>query len=139
MIRAKRIYDHPEKSDGLRILVDRMWPRGMSKERAAVDLWLRDLAPSDVLRKWFGHVPHRWAEFKVRYHRELERYREPLSQIAAAGREQAITLLFAAKDESHNNAVALLDFLLSAMGSGLELSNAACGDPSTRLRGAGRR
>ncbi len=139
MIRAKRIYAQPEKSDGLRILVDRMWPRGMSKERAAVDLWLRDLAPSDVLRKWFGHAPHRWAGFKVRYHRELERYREPLSQIAAAGREQAITLLFAAKDESHNNAVALLDFLLGAMGSSPEFSKAVCGDASNRSSGTGRR
>jgi uncharacterized protein YeaO (DUF488 family) len=139
MIRAKRIYAQPENSDGLRILVDRMWPRGMSKERAAVDLWLRDLAPSDVLRKWFGHAPNRWVEFKARYRRELERYREPLSHVAASGREQEITLLFAAKDESHNNAVALLDLLLGGMGSSPELSKAACGDASSRSSGTGRR
>ena len=111
MIRAKRIYDAPEKGDGLRILVDRLWPRGLSKERAAVDLWLKDLAPSDALRKWFGHEPDRWPEFKARYHRELERYREPLKHFVAHGREDAITLLFAAKDERRNNAVALVEYL----------------------------
>ncbi len=111
MIRAKRIYDQPEKDDGLRVLVDRIWPRGVSKDKAAIDLWLKELAPSDGLRKWFGHMPDRWPEFKARYHRELEKYREPLMDIRRDGRDQPITLLFAAKDERHNNAVALLEYL----------------------------
>jgi uncharacterized protein YeaO (DUF488 family) len=111
MIRAKRIYDVPGKEDGLRILVDRVWPRGVSKERAAVDLWLQDLAPSTDLRRWFGHRPERWPEFKARYHRELERYREPLRLIGADGRWQSITLLYAARDQVHNNAVALAEYL----------------------------
>ncbi|MCC7175873.1 MAG: DUF488 family protein [Bryobacterales bacterium] len=111
MISVKRIYEQPEKSDGLRVLVDRLWPRGMSKQRAAVDLWLKELAPSDALRQWFGHKPERWLEFKSRYHREIEKFREPLGRFTEAGRKQAITLLFAAKDEKHNNAVALLEYL----------------------------
>ncbi|MCE5308054.1 MAG: DUF488 domain-containing protein [Acidobacteriales bacterium] len=111
MIRVKRIYEPPDKDDGLRILVDRIWPRGMPKERAAVDLWLKDVAPSDDLRKWFGHKPDRWPEFKSRYHRELEKYKQPLKEIATNGREAPITLLYAAKDEDHNNAVALQEYL----------------------------
>ncbi|MEN6534987.1 MAG: DUF488 domain-containing protein [Bryobacteraceae bacterium] len=110
-IRVKRIYEAPDKGDGLRILVDRLWPRGFSKERAAIDFWLRDVAPSGDLCKWFGHKPDRWLEFKTRYHKELDGNPEPLSRIAARGREQAITLLYAAKDEQHNNAVALAEYL----------------------------
>jgi uncharacterized protein YeaO (DUF488 family) len=123
MIRVKRVYDASDKSDGLRILVDRMWPRGLSKERGAVDLWLKDLAPSEALRKRFGHTPERWMLFRKHYHRELDKYAGPLSQIGAHGREGEITLLYAARDTVHNNAVALRDYLVAVTpgGAGLTL------------------
>ncbi len=111
MIRTKRVYDDAEEGDGKRVLVDRMWPRGLSKERAAVDSWLKDLAPSDELRKWFGHDPERWPEFRERYHRELEEKSDALDEIRRPGREATVTLLYAAKDREHNNAAALLDYL----------------------------
>jgi uncharacterized protein YeaO (DUF488 family) len=109
-IRLKRAYDAPQKSDGFRILVDRLWPRGVSKERLAADAWAKDLAPSTALRKWFGHDPEKWAEFRKRYREELtqthasERVRELL---VAAKRSKTITLLYGAKDEQHNEAVVL--------------------------------
>ena len=111
MIRVKRVYDDREENDGLRILVDRMWPRGLSKERASVDLWLKDLAPSDGLRRWFGHNPKRWSEFKKRYHRELGKHSEVLGAFKERADKDTITLLYAAKDISFNNAVALLEYL----------------------------
>ncbi len=112
MIRVKRVYDEPEKLDGSRILVDRMWPRGLSKEAAAVDLWLKDVAPSTSLRKWFGHKAERWSEFKRRYARELdsEESAAALEEIRAKTRKTA-TLLFAARDCEHNNAIALREYL----------------------------
>lgn len=110
MIHIKRVYDPPDKSDGQRILVDRIWPRGLTKEAAAVDLWLKDVAPSTELRKWFGHKPERWAEFKRRYRNELER-EEAAQALAEIRSRRKVTLLFAAKDVQHNNAVALRDFL----------------------------
>lgn len=109
-IRLKRAYDAPQKSDGFRILVDRLWPRGVSKERLAADVWARDLAPSNDLRKWFGHDPEKWAEFRKRYREELtqthasQRIRGLLD---AAKRSKTITLLYGAKDEQHNEAVVL--------------------------------
>lgn len=113
MIRTKRVYDVPDKLDGLRILVDRVWPRGLSKERAAVDIWLKDLAPSSELRKWFGHELGKWPVFKREYHRHLgqARFAEALNEIRAHGRGNTVTLLFAARDVDHNNAVALQEFL----------------------------
>ncbi len=111
MIRVKRVYDAPDNNDGLRILVDRLWPRGLSKERAAVDLWLKDLAPSEALRKWFGHDPERWMQFRKRYYREIVKYAGPLRHIGAHGRRSDLTLLYAARDTDHNNAVALRDYL----------------------------
>jgi uncharacterized protein YeaO (DUF488 family) len=111
MIRVKRVYDKPGKTDGQRILVDRLWPRGLSKERAAVDLWLKELAPSDALRKWYGHDPGRWAEFQRRYAREMEGRAAELEEIRSRSRGSVVTLLFAAADEKRNNAVALLEFL----------------------------
>ncbi|MBI4382793.1 MAG: DUF488 domain-containing protein [Nitrospinae bacterium] len=107
----KRIYDKPAKDDGFRILVDRLWPRGLSKEKARVDLWLRDIAPSDSLRKWFAHDPRKWREFKVRYYRELENKQDLAATILEKARGNAITLLYAAKDEKFNNAVALKEYL----------------------------
>ncbi len=111
LIRVKRVYDAPDESDGSRVLVDRMWPRGLSKKRAAVDLWLKDLAPSDELRRWFGHNPERWPEFRKRYHRELDSCSVALKEITTRGRGDVITLLFAARDTHHNNAVALREYL----------------------------
>jgi uncharacterized protein YeaO (DUF488 family) len=88
-----------------------MWPRGLSKDRAAVDLWLKDLAPSETLRKWFGHDPERWVQFKKDYHRELGKHSARLKEIVAMGRERNVALLYAAKDTNHNNAVALYEYL----------------------------
>lgn len=116
-ILTKRIYEKPSRSDGLRVLVDRLWPRGLKKEDAAVDHWIRDVAPSAALRRWFGHAPERWDEFKKRYVRELNRSPGPCQALmqTARGRKKGgtatVTLLFAAKDEKHNNAVALKEYL----------------------------
>lgn len=109
--KVKRVYDPPAKSDGVRVLVDRMWPRGLTKERAAVDEWLRDIAPSTDLRRWFGHDPQRWHDFRQRYFTELAPQEERLDKLRKQGKRRAVTLLFAAKDGEHNNAVALRDYL----------------------------
>ncbi|MBX5328233.1 MAG: DUF488 domain-containing protein [Candidatus Bathyarchaeota archaeon] len=115
MIKIKRVYDAPSKEDGYRILVDRLWPRGLSKEKANVDLWLREIAPSDELRKRFCHDPVKWEEFKEKYAEELERKRDLLRKIKQIEEEQGtVTLLYAAKDKEHNNAVALSNVLKSA-------------------------
>lgn len=106
-IRLRRIYDPPAEGEGLRILVDRIWPRGVSKERARVDLWLRDVAPSDDLRRWFGHDPARWEEFQARYRQELEADPVRLAPLLEAVRRGPVTLLYSARDEHHNQAVAL--------------------------------
>jgi len=112
MIKIKRIYEQPAKEDGFRILVDRLWPRGISKEKAKIDLWLKEIAPSDELRKWFGHDPEKWEEFKAKYEKELKGKQELLGKIKQMEREKGIvTLLYSAKDKEHNNAVALNTFL----------------------------
>ncbi|MFB6491069.1 MAG: DUF488 domain-containing protein [Thermoproteus sp. AZ2] len=110
MIKVKRVYDPPEPDDGLRILVDRLWPRGVKKESAKIDLWLKEVAPSDELRRWFGHDPAKWEEFKARYAEELRGNPafEELKRLAASGN---ITLLYAARDRAHNNAVVLKELL----------------------------
>jgi len=108
LIRIKRIYDQAASDDGFRILVDRLWPRGLSKEKAKVDLWLRDIAPSDSLRKWFSHDPRKWVDFRIRYEMELKGKRELLHKIKQAEREKGtVTILYSARDEKHNNAVVL--------------------------------
>ncbi len=108
----KRAYDPAGPEDGLRILVDRLWPRGLKRESAAIDHWLREVAPSNALRQWFGHDPARWPEFQRRYKAELQGNKKAVAELRALlrGRGQA-TLLFAAKDTEHNNAVALMRFL----------------------------
>ena len=111
-IRTKRIYETPESSDGSRILVDRIWPRGMSKERARLDGWEKGIAPSDGLRKWFHASPHRWDGFKERYKAELKDKEAELDALAAAVRSQVVTLVYASADEGHNNAVVLREVLL---------------------------
>ncbi|MFA5072601.1 MAG: DUF488 domain-containing protein [Nitrospirota bacterium] len=111
MIKLKRIYEKPEKGDGYRILVDRLWPRGVSKERAALDLWLKEIAPSDSLRKWFSHDPEKWSEFKKKYKAELKANEEDVTQLKSLARKGTITLLYAAKDEEHNEALVIKDFI----------------------------
>jgi uncharacterized protein YeaO (DUF488 family) len=108
-IRIRRAYESPEGKGGARILVDRLWPRGLKKDEARIDAWLKDLAPSDALRKWFGHDPERWTEFKRRYAEELRspEAKAALSELKAFAKRGPVTLLYAAKDEEHNNALAL--------------------------------
>jgi uncharacterized protein YeaO (DUF488 family) len=107
MIRTKRIYEEPSEDDGTRVLVDRLWPRGFSKEKASLDRWEKDLAPSNELRRWFGHDPAKWEEFLRRYRAELVGKEEALARLRREADEGTVTLLYAAKDEEHNNAVAL--------------------------------
>jgi uncharacterized protein YeaO (DUF488 family) len=110
-IAVKRIYAPPEAADGQRVLVDRIWPRGVRKQDAAVTLWLKDIAPSDGLRKWFGHEPARWAEFQQRFRAELDGNDKAVAQLRALLGEGRVTLLYGAHDELHNNAVALAAYL----------------------------
>ena len=112
MVKIKRIYEEPDPADGRRILVDRLWPRGRSKEQARVDWWLKEIAPSDGLRRWFGHDPSRWQEFKVRYARELEAQRPLLDELRGLSAQKTITLLYAARDREHNNAVLLRELVV---------------------------
>jgi uncharacterized protein YeaO (DUF488 family) len=112
----RRIYDAPTKNDGLRILVDRVWPRGVSKDDARLDAWSKDVAPSTDLRKWFGHDPGKWDEFKKRYRRELSANRDAVAPILGKAREKRITLVFGAKDEERNNAVVLREYLEEQLG-----------------------
>jgi len=115
MLKIKRIYDSPEKDDGFRVLVDRIWPRGISKDRAHLDLWLKEIAPSDSLRKWFAHDPKRWAEFAAKYRAELTRNKDLVRQLKTLEAENgSITLVYSAHDPLHNQAVALRRFLKSA-------------------------
>lgn len=111
MIRIKRIYDSPALHDGKRILVDRMWPRGLKKENAALDEWMKDLAPSNELRKWFGHDPVKWTEFKKKYKKEPRSKAEFIDRLRHEAKKKRLTLLFGAKDSHHNNAVALKEVL----------------------------
>jgi uncharacterized protein YeaO (DUF488 family) len=118
MVKVKRIYEAAEKADGFRVLVDRVWPRGVSKERAHMDLWLKDVAPSDALRKWFGHDPKRWAEFAAKYRKELRDKKEMVRQLRQFEAEHGtVTLLYSAHDQEHNQAVALQEFLNGSRGS----------------------
>jgi len=107
----KRIYEPRARSDGYRVLVDRVWPRGMSKEKAAIDQWAKELAPSTALRKWFGHDPARWREFRSRYRRELKVSAEALADLRGRCSRQRVTLVFSARDERHNQAVVLKEIL----------------------------
>ncbi len=107
MVKIKRVYEVQERGDGERILVDRLWPRGLTKQAAAVDEWMKDLGPSDELRKWFGHDPARWSEFRRRYLAELKGQREALTAIARKARDHTVTLVFGARDTEHNDAVVL--------------------------------
>ncbi|HZP94090.1 MAG TPA: DUF488 domain-containing protein [Burkholderiales bacterium] len=112
-LKLKRAYDAPEPDDGLRVLVDRLWPRGVSKDSAHVDLWLKELAPSAALRKWFGHDPAKWDEFRARYRRELASQAEAVARLVELARKGPVTLVYGAADRDHNNAVALREVLES--------------------------
>jgi uncharacterized protein YeaO (DUF488 family) len=110
-VRARRVYDEPDSSDGYRVLIDHVWPRGVSKERAHLDEWARDMAPSDELRKWFDHVPERFGEFRARYRDELAGRREHVEQLRRRARSQPVTIVYAARDPEHNNAVVLAELI----------------------------
>jgi uncharacterized protein YeaO (DUF488 family) len=111
MLKLKRVYEPWAQSDGTRFLVDRLWPRGLTKARAHVDVWLKEIAPSTELRTWFGHDPDKWTEFQKRYRAELEANGNAVSNILDAANDGIVTLVYAAKDEKHNEAVVLKDYL----------------------------
>jgi uncharacterized protein YeaO (DUF488 family) len=110
-LHIKRVHEPHAKEDGIRVLVDRIWPRGISKETAALALWLKDIAPTTDLRKWFNHDPTRWAEFRRRYHAELEANPDSVEQLRGLIKTGRVTLLYAAHDTEHNQAVALAEYL----------------------------
>lgn len=110
-IRTKRIYEPPSKEDGLRYLVDRLWPRGLKKEDCRLDGWLKEFAPSASLRRYFGHEPARWEEFQRRYERELDQRSDACQELVRQARKRPVTLLYAARDAEHNNAVVLQTYL----------------------------
>jgi uncharacterized protein YeaO (DUF488 family) len=111
-IQLKRAYEKPTPEDGTRILVDRLWPRGLSKKKAGIDQWLKEIAPSTELRKWFAHDPGRWEKFRQRYIAELQDHADELDEIRRLRRKNRITLVYAARDELHNEAVVLRDILM---------------------------
>jgi len=111
-IRIKRAYEPRAQADGVRVLVDRLWPRGLSKAEASVDCWLKEIAPGSALRKWFAHDPSKWAEFKRRYFKELDSNKDGVEQLRGMSRSGTVTLLFGARDPECNNAAALRDYLL---------------------------
>jgi uncharacterized protein YeaO (DUF488 family) len=113
MVAIKRIYQEPDPKDGRRSLVDRLWPRGVSREMARVDWWIKEIAPSNELRRWFGHDPQRWPEFKARDLEELTQHEALLGELRSLAGKERITLLYAAHDTEHNNAVVLRDLLVS--------------------------
>ncbi len=111
-VRLKRAYEKAAADDGTRVLIDRLWPRGVSKDNAALDLWLKEVAPSTELRKWFGHDPARWAEFQDRYADEVHEHPEAFERLRDLAREGLVTLVYSAHDEEHNDAVVLRNLLL---------------------------
>jgi uncharacterized protein YeaO (DUF488 family) len=111
-IRLKRAYEAPAPDDGTRILIDRLWPRGVKKSDAAIDEWMKEIAPSTQLRKWFGHDPGRWEEFRRRYQTEIRQHTDEFVRLRALAQRGRITLVFSARDEAHNDAVVLKDLLL---------------------------
>jgi uncharacterized protein YeaO (DUF488 family) len=115
-IRLKRAYEAPAANDGARVLVDRLWPRGVKKADAAIDLWMKDIAPSTELRRWFGHDPARWPEFRRCYAAELREHPDRLEELRDMARRGPLTLVFGARDEAHNDAVVLREMLLGKAG-----------------------
>ena len=111
-VQVKRIYEPAARSDVFRVLVDRLWPRGVANEHAALDLWMKEIAPSTELRRWFGHDPKRWRQFKARYRSELHEHESELAQLRSRARKGTVTLLFGARDAEHNEAVVLKEILV---------------------------
>lgn len=111
MTKIKRVYEPASRSDGRRILIDRLWPRGLKKEKADIDEWMKDLAPSSGLRKWFGHDPGKWREFKKRFHAELDLKKDAVDDLIEMTRQGTVTLLYGSKEEHFNNAAALKEYL----------------------------
>ena len=117
MVRIKRVYEMPAKEDGWRVLVDRLWPRGVKKEAAHVDIWMKGVAPSDALRKWFSHDPKKWPEFQKRYLTELVKYEQEVAELRRMEKQHGtLTLLFGARDEEHNQAVVVAQVLKGRKG-----------------------
>lgn len=114
-IRAKRVYEDAHRDDGMRVLVDRVWPRGMTKAAAAADLWLKEIAPSTALRKWFNHDRAKWSEFKRRYALELDANTAAVTTLLKAAQQGRLTLLFSAQEAEHNQAVALQEYLMTRL------------------------
>ena len=110
-IKIKRVYEEPAKDDGVRILVDRLWPRGLTKQKADVDLWLKDIAPTTELRNWFDHDPEKWKEFQKRYKEELKKNTEQIEILKQHIKKGKVTLVYGAKDEEHNEALVLQEFI----------------------------
>ena len=110
-LKIKRVYEHPDAQDGTRILVDRLWPRGLTKAKASVDVWMKDVAPSTTLRKWFAHDPDKWAEFKTRYRAELRANKEQVARLKTEMGKKRVTLVYGAKHEEHNEALVLQEYL----------------------------
>jgi len=124
-VKLKRAYERPAADDGVRILIDRLWPRGVSKADAAIDQWAKDIAPSTALRKWFGHDPARWQEFRRRYAKEVHQHPERLARLRALAKQGPITLVFSARDERHNDAVVLRGLLLGVRDTAKRLGQSA--------------
>jgi uncharacterized protein YeaO (DUF488 family) len=118
MIKLKRVYEPASPDDGVRILVERLWPRGIKKIALKLDTWLKDVAPSDGLRRWFGHEPKKWNDFRNRYFAELEANSQTWESVAKAARRRRVTLIYSSHDTEHNNAVALKDYLQDKMRRG---------------------
>ncbi len=114
-IMTKRIYESREEREGFRVLVDRLWPRGLRKDEVHVDIWLKEVGPTSELRNWFGHDPARWAEFKKRYFKELAHKKDIVDQLIAAAKGKTLVLLYGAKDKEHNQALALKEYLEAAL------------------------
>jgi uncharacterized protein YeaO (DUF488 family) len=110
-IQLKRAYEKPSPDDGFRVLVDRLWPRGLSKEKAQIDVWLKEIAPTTELRKWFAHDQSKWTEFNRRYRAELKQHKEQIQQLRNQAKKGPVTIVYGAQDERHNNAVVLLELL----------------------------
>jgi len=117
LIKTKRVYEEPSESDGFRVLVDRLWPRRLAKNKVKMDLWIKEISPSDELRRWFEHDPKKWAEFKRRYFEELNHKKFSIDLILNKARKETVTLLYAARNKKFNNAVALKEFIESRIGS----------------------
>ena len=115
MIRLKRIYEQSSNQDGIRVLVDKLWPRGLRKNEARIDIWFKEIAPDDELRKWFSHDPKKWEEFRKRYLKELKENEECVQKIIEKAKETDLTLLYAAKNERFNNAIVLKEYIESRL------------------------